>query len=210
MKTVAIIPIKSHSKRLRNKNFKIINGKPLYRYLLDKLHKCNFDEIYVDSDSKEIEKYCLKKKYLFIKILQKLAHDNANGNNLLNYHANMIYADYYFQLFVTAPLLKVKSINECIKILKANKKIDSIFTIKKIFSWFWYKDKPVNYNPKILPRSQDAIPLIQESTGLYGISRKALKKYKCRIGKKPYFFEITQKEALDTKEDLEILKFYAK
>ena len=95
----------------------------------------------------------------------------------------MIYADYYFQLFVTAPLLKVKSINECIKILKANKKIDSIFTIKKIFSWFWYKDKPVNYNPKILPRSQDALPVIQESTGLYGISRKALKKYKCRIEK---------------------------
>ena len=167
---------------------------------------------YIDSDSKEIEKYCLKKKYLFKKRLPKLAHDNANGNNLLNYHANMIDADYYFQLFVTAPLLKVKSINKCIKILKGNKKIDSIFTIKKIFSWFWYKDKPVNYNPKILPRSQDAIPLIQESTGLYGISRKALKKYKCRIGKKPYFFEITQKEALDldTKEDLEILKFYAK
>ena len=212
MKTVAIIPIKSHSKRLKRKNFKIINGKPLYRYLLDNLHKCNFDEIYIDSDSKEIEKYCLKKKYLFIKRLPKLAHDNANGNNLLNYHANMIDADYYFQLFVTAPLLKVKSINKCIKILKGNKKIDSIFTIKKIFSWFWYKDKPVNYNPKILPRSQDAIPLIQESTGLYGISRKALKKYKCRIGKKPYFFEITQKEALDldTKEDLEILKFYAK
>ena len=68
MKTVAIIPIKSHSKRLKRKNFKIINGKPLYRYLLDNLHKCNFDEIYIDSDSKEIEKYCLKKIFIYKKI----------------------------------------------------------------------------------------------------------------------------------------------
>ena len=109
-------------------------------------------------------------------------------------------------------LLKVKSINECIKILKNNKKIDSIFTVKKIYSWFWFKDNPVNYKPEILPRSQDAIPIIQESTGLYGISKKAIKKNKCRIGKKPYFFEVSDQEALDldTNEDFKILKLYAK
>ena len=37
MKIVAIVPIKSQSKRVKNKNFKKINGKPLYKYLLDKL-----------------------------------------------------------------------------------------------------------------------------------------------------------------------------
>ena len=55
MKIIAIIPIKSNSKRVPKKNFKMINGKPLYRYLLDNLSKCNFDEIYVDSNSKQIE-----------------------------------------------------------------------------------------------------------------------------------------------------------
>ena len=212
MKTVAIIPIKNNSKRVPRKNFKMINGKPLYRYLLDNLSKCNFDEIYVDSDSKEIENYCKKKKYSFIKRIPKLSKDNANGNDLLNFHTNIIDADYYFQLFVTAPLLKVRSINKCIKILKSDEKIDSILTVKKIYSWFWFKGNPVNYNPEILPRSQDAIPIVQESTGLYGISKEAIKKNKCRIGKKPYFFEVSNQEALDldTNEDFEILKFYAK
>ena len=54
MKIVAIVPIKSQSKRVKNKNFKKINGKPLYKYLLDKLKFTNFNEIYVDSDSSEI------------------------------------------------------------------------------------------------------------------------------------------------------------
>ena len=67
MKIVAIIPIKSQSKRVKGKNFKLVGGKPLYRHLLDKLTKTNFDEIYIDSDSKEIENYCRKKKYIFLK-----------------------------------------------------------------------------------------------------------------------------------------------
>ena len=53
MKIVAIIPIKKISQRVKNKNFLKINKKPLFRYLLDKIKKCNFDEVYVDSDSLE-------------------------------------------------------------------------------------------------------------------------------------------------------------
>ena len=46
MKIVAIIPIKSKSKRVKNKNFKLINKKPLYTYLLDKLKKCRRRNLY--------------------------------------------------------------------------------------------------------------------------------------------------------------------
>ena len=55
MKIVAIIPIKKISQRVKNKNFLKINKKPLFRYLLDKIKKCNFDEVYVDSDSLEVK-----------------------------------------------------------------------------------------------------------------------------------------------------------
>ena len=212
MKIVAIIPIKSKSERVRGKNFRKIKGKPLYRYLLDKLKKCDFDEIYVDSDSKEIAKYCRENKFKYIERLSKLAKNNANGNDLLNYHQKLIKADCYFQLFVTSPLIKVSSINQCIRIMRKNKNYDSIFTIKKIFPWFWYKKNPVNYNPKILPRSQDATPVIQETTALYGIRAESLKARKCRIGKKPYMFELEDSEVidLDNEVDFQYLKYYVK
>ena len=213
MKIVAIIPIKSKSTRVKRKNFiKVHNGKPLYKYFLDKIKKCNFDEIYVDSDSKEIMNFCNKNKINFIKRKKNLAQDNANGNDLLNYHSSIITSDLYFQLFITAPMMSIKTINKCINFLKLNNKFDSIFTCHKIYSWFWFNQKPVNYKPETLPRSQDAKPIVMETTGLYGIRNKTLKKYKCRIGKKPYFFEVEKKEALDldTKEDFKILKSYLK
>jgi CMP-N-acetylneuraminic acid synthetase len=211
MKTVAIIPIKTNSKRVKGKNFKKIHNIPLYQIILNKVKKSNFDEIYVDTDSKIIKKFCIKNNIFIIDRIKKLSKDNANGNDLLNYHFKKIKSDYYFQIFITAPLLSIKSINQCIKLLK-RKKNDSILTVSEIYSWFWFNGKPVNYKPKILPRSQDAQPIIQETTGLYGISKEALKKYKCRIGKNPIFYKITNQESLDLDniEDFVTLKKYAK
>ena len=212
MKTVCIVPIKKKSSRVKRKNFKKINRVPLYKITLKKVKNCKFDEVYVDTDSQEIKKFCVKNKIKVIDRIKRLALDSANGNDLLNYHSLIIKADLYFQIFITSPLLSKKSINECIAFLKKNKKFDSILTCKKIFSWFWFKEKPINYKPQKLPRSQDALPIMQETTGLYGIRRNALIKNKCRIGKKPYFFEVSNSESLDLDnyEDFKILKSYAK
>ncbi len=211
MRTVAIIPIKSNSKRVKNKNFKKIYNIPLYQIVIKKVIKANFDEIYVDTDSKIIKRFCVKNGVQIIDRLKRLSKDDANGNDLLNYHFKIIKADLYFQIFITAPLLSIKTMNKCIELLK-RKKNDSILTVHKIYSWFWFKDKPVNYIPKVLPRSQDAKPIIQETTGLYGITYKSLKKYKSRIGKKPIFFDVPRHEALDldTYEDFVELKNYGK
>ena len=115
MKTIVIVPVKSISKRIKGKNFKIVGGKPLYTYLLDKLSYCNFDEVYVDSDSNEINQYCKKKNYTFIQRLPRLAKDSANGNHLINHHAEIVKADLYFQLFITSPFLSIQTINNLLK-----------------------------------------------------------------------------------------------
>ena len=211
-KTVAIIPIKKNSKRVKHKNFKKICGVPLYQITLNKLKKCNFDEIYVDSDSKEIRKFCIKNEIKFIDRKPFLASDKANGNHLINYHKKIIEADYYFQILVTSPLLKIQTINNCIKFLKTTSNYDSIFTTKTEQTFFWYKKKPINYIPKQLPRSQDLNPIIFETTALYGIRNKALKKFKCRIGKKPFFFEVDDFETLDlnNQKDFEYLEYLIK
>ena len=120
MKTVAIIPIKEKSERVPGKNFRVIGEKPLYKYLLDNLRNCNFDEIYIDSDSDEIKEYSKNKGYMFINRKPALSKNTANGNDLLNHHVEIIDSDFYFQLFVTSPLLKVETINNCIEILQTN------------------------------------------------------------------------------------------
>ncbi len=212
MKTVVIIPIKKKSQRVPGKNFKRIRGKALYEYTLEKVKKCNFDEIYVDTDSKEIKNYCEVKKINIINRLKSLSKNSANGNDLINYHAKIIDADLYFQLFITSPLIKISTINNCIKFLKLTKNFDSVMTTKSNFTWYWYNKKPINYNPKVLPRSQDAKPVVVETTALYGIKKKTLLKRQCRIGYKPYFYEVSDEECidLDNHKDFKYLDYILK
>ena len=211
MRSVCIVPIKTNSERVAEKNFRVVADMPLYQYILLTLSKTNFDEICVDTDSKVVKTFAQNLGYSVIDRLPHLASNNANGNDLLNYHRTCISADLYFQAFVTAPLLKHESINECLHFLSFTNEFDSIFTVNKIYSWFWFDGRPVNYDPKTLPRSQDAVPIIKETTGLYGITAEALDKYKCRIGAKPYLFEVSELESidLDTEQDFMVLESLA-
>ena len=196
MKTVVIIPIKKKSERVKGKNFKKVNGVPLYAITLKKLKKCNFDEVYVDTDSQEIKKYCLKNNINIINRLRSLSKNTANGNDLLNYHLKIIEADIYFQLFITAPLLKISTINKCIEILKKSKKHDSIMTVRSLYTWFWFNNRAINYDPRILPRSQDAKPVVVETTALYGIKKRSLKKENAELDLNLFFMKLPKENAL--------------
>ena len=57
MKKIAIIPARSGSKRIIDKNITPINGKPLIQFTLELAEKANiFDEILVSTDSKRYRK----------------------------------------------------------------------------------------------------------------------------------------------------------
>lgn len=199
MRTVCFVPIKAYSERVKGKNLRPLNGKPLYNYILESIRQSNaFDDVYVDTNSEEVVEFSEALGFKTIPKKEELAQNSANGNDLLNYHYSLFpNYDFYFQLFATAPFLKASTISKCVECLVNSNEHDSIFTATKNNSFYWMNNLPVNYRPGILPRSQDMTPLIEESTGLYGISSESLKKYGCRIGKRPYIFIIDKFEATD-------------
>ena len=209
MKVAATIPIKSNSTRVKNKNFRLLGDKPLYQYIIDHCIQAEcFDDIYVDTDSPEINSYCTENQIVCISRKPELTLDTANGNDVFHYDIDFIgHYDFYFQLYATAPFLKPETIRECVNKLTHSSKHDSILTATEEYGWFWHKDQPVNYQPNILPRSQDATPVIKETTGLYGISKRAYDRYRCRVGATPYFYIIRDRKEcidLDTHEDFTI------
>ena len=101
-------------------------------------------------------------------------------------------------------VLTEKTIFECVNFMEETKQYDSVFTAFKEYTWFWFQNKPVNYDPCNLPRSQDAKPVIKETTSLYGIKKEALLRYQCRIGQNPYMLFVDEYEAADIDTELEI------
>ena len=214
MKTACFIPIKANSERVPGKNLRVLNGKKLYEYICEHVKEANvFDDIYIDTNSDEIANYAKKMGFKVIERKPELAKNSANGNDLLVYHFEQYpQYDYYFQLFATAPYLMPNTIQDCYNKLISTEKYDSCFTATKNHGFYWLEGNPVNYRPGILPRSQDMSPVIEETTGLYGISRESLNRYRCRIGRDPYIHIVSKFEAVDinTEEDLLVAEYIGK
>ena len=211
MKTACFIPIKSNSERVPGKNFRILNGKKLYEYICEHIKEADvFDDIFIDTNSEEIASYAQKMGFSVIERKPELAKNTANGNDLLIYHFTKYpNYDYYFQLFATAPYLQPRTIQICFDRLISSEEYDCCFTATKNHGFYWLNETPINYRPEILPRSQDMMPVIEETTGLYGIKRDSLDRYHCRIGRKPYIHLVSKFEAVDinTEEDFAIAQY---
>lgn len=214
MKTACFIPIKANSERVPGKNLRMMNGKKLYEYICEHVLAANvFDDVFVDTNSTEIANYASQMGFHVIERKEELARNTANGNDLLVYHYDMFpNYDYYFQLFATAPYLQPATISACVNNLLTSEEYDSCFTATENHGFYWLNDTPINYRPGILPRSQDMLPVVEESTGLYGISKESLARYRCRIGRKPMIHIIGKFEAVDinTEDDFKVAEYVGK
>tara|TARA_Y100000034_G_scaffold29162_1_gene35120 strand:+ start:26 stop:691 length:666 start_codon:yes stop_codon:yes gene_type:complete len=204
-KVVCFIPIKDNSTRVLKKNLRPFGRKPLFRYVVDTVIKSNkFDEVIVDTDSDEVKEYCRNNSIGIIDRDPELSKDSANGNDLLkSWIETKPNYDIYFQIFVTSPFLKVDTINDCVDFMKKTSEYDSIFTGAEEYTWYWFDNKPINYEPKVLPRSQDAKPMVRETTSLYGITKEAFLKDTSRVGRNPKIYIVNQIEAVDIDTELD-------
>ena len=211
MRSACFIPVKANSERVPGKNLKVLNSLKLYQHIFQHVKEAGvFDEIYVDTNSEEVAEYAAGLDFKVIERLPDLAANTANGNDLLLYHLSLHPEyDFYFQAFATAPFLQPKTICSCFRKLTESGSYDSCFTATENHGFYWLAGNPVNYRPGILPRSQDMLPVIEETTGLYGIKREALAKYHCRIGCHPYIQIVSRFEAVDinTEEDFELAEY---
>ena len=211
MKTACFIPIKANSERVPGKNFRVLNGRKLYEYILEHALAADcFDDVFVDTNSAEIAEFARSRGIQVIERLDALAQNTANGNDLLVHHrAVRPEYDCYFQLFATAPFLQPESIRRCASGLLGSDVYDSCFTAVRNNGFYWFGGVPVNYRPGILPRSQDMEPVIEETTGMYGITAKSLDRYRCRIGRNPFVQFVGRFEAVDinTEDDLRLAEY---
>ena len=124
-KYLALILARKNSKRLKNKNIKILGKKPLITITLDNLIKIKylFENIIVSSDSEIVEKYAKRKNVVFIKrpknlALSKTTSENSAIHALKRYEKKFSKIDYIILFQVTSPFRKNSTIKKIINLSK--------------------------------------------------------------------------------------------
>jgi len=208
---IAILPMRAGSKRIKNKNTIVIEGKPLYSYVVDSLLASKkIAKIIINSDIKAIDKkYREHDKIIFLQRPERL-RGNCSMNLVIKDTLGKIEGEHFLQTHATNPLLSAKTIDNAIGTYFKNlKKYDSIFSVTRTQKRFWAKGaKPLNHDPKKSPTTQDLEPYFEENSCIYIFSRKSFFENNNRIGKKPYMFETSVSESfdIDNKEELKLVK----
>lgn len=143
-KILAIIPARGGSKRIPNKNIRLLNGKPLIAYSIKQaLDSKVFDRVIVDTDNLEIAK--VAKKYgaevPFLRPPEFAADKTKVGDTIIflldrlareqNYKPDIISL-----IQTTSPLREPEDIKKCFDVI-SRPGVKSVVTVAETSPWFF-------------------------------------------------------------------------
>lgn len=199
MKTVALVPIKLNSQRLPHKNILPIAGHPLCWHLCNSLIQAKgIDEVYAYCSDEAIIQY-LPEGISFKRRQKWLDGDMVKGFDIYKSFISEVDADVYILGHTTSPFIKVSSIENALSYVLSGEN-DSAFSAEKIQTFAWYQGKPVNYDLKDVPRTQDIEPIWVETSAFFMFRKEIFTVYNRRIGFNPYIQEVSGIEAVDIDE----------
>ncbi len=150
---IAIIPARKNSKRIKNKNIKIFNGKPIiYWSIKTAINSKLFKEVFVSTDSKKIAQLANKygAKTLYPRP-SNLSDDYSTITDVIKFEIkNLEYQKIKFNniccIFPAAPFLKAKYLLKSFKLLKKKKFKGFVFAANELpksnlRSFYFKKDK---------------------------------------------------------------------
>jgi CMP-N-acetylneuraminic acid synthetase len=215
---VALLPMKAHSERVKGKNFRTFNGKPLFRWILDSLLSVGrIDQIIINTDARAIladNGLTDSDRVLIRDRRPEICGDLVSMNLVLADDVAHVGADTYLMTHTTNPLLSGGTIGAALASFEAAKgKFDSLFTVNKLQTRFYRADgSAVNHDPDNLVRTQDLEPWFEENSNLYIFTRASFSKTHARIGTKPMMFETPRMESfdIDTPEDWTICEIVSR
>lgn len=211
MKVCALLPMKKHSERIKDKNFREFNGKLLYRWILDTLLNVeDIDSIIINTDGPEkidLSGIDNSNKIMVRKRKIELEGDFVSMNKIIEDDINSQDADIYLMTHTTNPLIQPATLNNAIKKfseLQKNKKYDSLFSVNKLQTRFYDKSvRPINHDPDNLTRTQDLEPWYEENSCFYLFTKHSFLTTNARIGKAPFMYELNSLESVDIDEPVD-------
>ena len=208
--TVAIIPARGGSNRIKNKNLKKIGNDSLIKNSLKTCQESGiFDEIIVSTDSKEIAEES--------KNLSTLIHNRSKANSQSISSTESVICEIMkdlpevfkkkvliYLIQCTSPFLIKDDLIKSHNLIRSNNFSYDCMISGYLFNKFiWEKDQknknwnPLNYNPKERPRSQEKMPLFIENGAFYVFGASNFKLTKCRIHGKVATFTMEENRSVD-------------
>jgi CMP-N-acetylneuraminic acid synthetase len=206
--------MKANSQRVRGKNFKDLQGKPLFQWVLDALLAVDeIERVVINTDARNVlaDNGLVEGGRVTIRDRKpELCGDKVSMNLILEDDIRAVPAATYLMTHTTNPLMSSQTIKQALDAYRsglASGEADSLFAVNRFQTRFYRADgSAVNHDPDNLIQTQDLEPWFEENSNLYLFSRESFESTRARIGKRPILFPTPKIESvdIDTPEDWEI------
>ena len=198
---VAFVPMRHSSERVPGKNYRDLDGAPLFHHMVRTLEACpHIRRVVIDTDSPIVGQQCAEHfpDVLVIDRPEHLLGGDMPMTSILQYDASVVDSDWFLQTHSTSPLLRTETItNGLTEFERQLDRFDSLFSVTRLQTRLYdVAHQPVNHDPAVLLRTQDLPPLFEENSGMYVFSREQIAEGR-RFGDRPLLFEIDPLEATD-------------
>jgi CMP-N-acetylneuraminic acid synthetase len=209
MHIAALVPMRTGSRRVVDKNRRTVGDRPLYHHVIEALLAAStIDEVVIDTNDELILAEAAR-VFPQVRLLRRpaeLAIDGVQLNDVLMNLVPQVEADLYLQTHSTNPLVLAQTFDRAVRTLaEARPEHDSLFGVTPRYKRFWMANgTPLNHNPAQLIRTQDLSPIMEENSCLYLFDRTTLEAGRNRIGKRPLLFQVDPAEAWDIDDELDV------
>ena len=197
-KVIAMVPVRSGSTRVPNKNVRPFGDTNLLQLKLRLLKKLlGIADIIVSTDC-EISADIAHKNDVKVQWRNKYYASSKITNDQHWHHiAQTTPGEVVFLAQVTSPLLKLSSMQEALNSFLSSDKYDSINSVSDEKKFLWKNGKPINYEINKTPKSQDLPDIVSLNFAITIMQRHKMIEKKNVVGSKPYFFNLDKVESLD-------------
>ena len=201
MKITAVIPIRSGSQRVKDKNLRPFGDTNLMELKIKTLLQVpELTSIVVNTNSEEainIVNKCYRGGVKTHRREEYYASSKCSGSEFFRHLGEVTDTDIFVYCPCTSPFVKPQTISQCINQFLSSSGCDSLATVSSIKEFLWLDGKPMNYDPAHAPNSQDLPDVVALNFGATVVRKEDLIRNCNIIGKKPQFVVTDEIEAVD-------------
>ncbi len=161
MKVLGEIPARMGSQRVKNKNLRLLNGKPMIAYAIEAAKGAELlDEIYVNSESEQLGKVATDLGVRFYHRPAELASDTALQEEFNYDFIKNTGADVLVMINPVSPLITSEDIDAVVQYF-LDGDYDTVITIESLKQQAFYENKPLNIDPYSFLRPTQEITPVQ-------------------------------------------------
>ena len=210
-KLTVVIPVRSGSQRVIDKNFKPFANSSLLEIKINQVKQLPVDKIVINTNSHEAIRIAKKHNVEFFERDPYYASSECSNSEYHEYLAKVTDAENLLIAQVTSPLIKTESYLDAIqKFFKSG--CDSIMSVQKCQNFLLKNGIPVNYTLDNMPNSQDLEPYQVPTFGIVICKREKMLEQKNYICGNCSFLELDEIESIDidTPLDFKLAEFLYK